>query len=108
MEEHAYENQVTMRLESADLTVAPGSSVNVPVTLHNLGTTDGFFETSVRGIPGTWSSPRCWSSARRVGARGTFIRSEPAREQAQQYNLPSKVWRGEVQDATITEKGSTA
>jgi hypothetical protein len=33
MEEHAYEGQVAIRLESADLTVAPGSSVNVRVTL---------------------------------------------------------------------------
>jgi hypothetical protein len=56
MEEHAYEGQVAIRLESADLTVAPGSSVNVPVTLHNLSATDGSFEISVRGIPGTWVS----------------------------------------------------
>jgi len=54
MEEHAYEGQVAVQLESADLTVAPGNSVNVPVTLHNPGTTDGFFEISVRGIPGNW------------------------------------------------------
>jgi hypothetical protein len=56
MEEHAHEGQVAIRLESADLTVAPGSSVNVPVTLHNLSATDGSFEISVRGIPGTWVS----------------------------------------------------
>jgi hypothetical protein len=56
MEEHAYESQVAIRLESADLSVAPGSSVNVSVTLHNLSATDGSFEISVRGIPGTWVS----------------------------------------------------
>ena len=56
MEEHAYEGQVAIQVESADLTVALGDSVNVPVTLHNLGTTDGSFEISVRGIPGTWVS----------------------------------------------------
>jgi hypothetical protein len=56
MEEHAYEGQVAIRLESADLTVAPGSSVNAPVTLHNLSATDGSFEISVSGIPGTWVS----------------------------------------------------
>ena len=56
MEEHTSEVQVTVQLESTDLTVAPGSSVNIPATLHNLSTTDGSFEISVRGIPGTWVS----------------------------------------------------
>jgi uncharacterized membrane protein len=56
MEEHAFEDQVTIQLESADLTVAPGSSVNVTVALHNHSSTDGLFELAVRGIPNNWVS----------------------------------------------------
>jgi len=56
MQDHSFEDQLTIQVEPADLTVAPGNSVNVPVALHNLSTTDGSFEISVRGIPGTWVS----------------------------------------------------
>jgi uncharacterized membrane protein len=54
MQNHSFEDQVTIRIEPADLTVAPGSSVTVPLMLHNLGGSDGFFELAVRGIPTTW------------------------------------------------------
>ncbi len=57
MEERSFESdQVAIRLESGDMTVAPGSSVTVPVSLHNLGASDGFFELAVRGIPSVWVS----------------------------------------------------
>ena len=57
MEEHSFENrQVSIRLESADLAVAPGDSVTIPLSVHNLSGSDGTFELTVRGIPGTWAS----------------------------------------------------
>ncbi len=56
MEEHPFENQVSLQIESTDLTVAPGSSVMVPVFLHNHSSTDEFFELTVRGIPSNWVS----------------------------------------------------
>ena len=57
MEERSFENhQVAIRIESADVAVAPGASVTVPLYLHNLSASDGPFELTVRGIPGTWAS----------------------------------------------------
>ncbi|MGD9046705.1 MAG: hypothetical protein PVF77_01510 [Anaerolineae bacterium] len=54
MQDHSFEDQVTIHIESPDLTVAPGSSVTVPLVVHNLSGSDGFFELAVRGIPSTW------------------------------------------------------
>jgi hypothetical protein len=54
MQDRSFEDQVTIRIEPADLTVAPGSSVTVTLVLHNLSGSDGFFELAVRGIPTTW------------------------------------------------------
>jgi hypothetical protein len=54
MEEHSFQARVAIRIESTDLAVAPGSSVTVPVLLHNHSPTDGFFELAVRGIPSNW------------------------------------------------------
>jgi hypothetical protein len=54
MEDRSTENQVAIQIESTDLTVAPGSSVTVPLVLRNLSGSDGFFELAVRGIPSTW------------------------------------------------------
>ena len=51
-----FENQVTIQIESTDLTVAPGSSVNVPLSLQNHSPVDGFFEITVAGIPSNWVS----------------------------------------------------
>jgi hypothetical protein len=56
MEEHSFENQVSIQVESTDLTVAPGSSVTVPVFLHNQSSADDVFELTVRGIPSNWLS----------------------------------------------------
>jgi hypothetical protein len=56
MEEYPLENQVALRIESTDLSVTPGSSVTVPLFLHNHGSADDFFELTVRGIPGNWVS----------------------------------------------------
>jgi hypothetical protein len=56
MEQHPSENQVTIQLESADLTVAPGSSVTVRLFVHNRGPADDVFELTVRGIPSNWLS----------------------------------------------------
>jgi hypothetical protein len=54
MQDHSFEDQVTIQIEPADLTVAPGSSVTAPLLLHNVSGSDGFFELAVRGIPSTW------------------------------------------------------
>ncbi len=56
MEDHSFEDRVAIRIESAELTVAPGSSVTVPLVLHSHSPTDGFFELTVRGIPSNWVS----------------------------------------------------
>jgi uncharacterized membrane protein len=56
MEEHSFENQVALRIESTDLSAAPGSSLTVPLFLHNHGSADDFFELTVRGIPSNWVS----------------------------------------------------
>jgi hypothetical protein len=56
MEEHSFEVQLAIRIESTDLTVAPGSSVTIPLAVHNQSSTDGFFELTVRGIPSNWVS----------------------------------------------------
>jgi hypothetical protein len=54
VEEHLSNNQVTIQLRATELTVAPGSRVNVQVLLHNRSSADGFFEFTVRGIPSNW------------------------------------------------------
>jgi hypothetical protein len=54
MQDRSFEDQVTIQIEPADLTVAPGSSATVPLVLHNVSGSDGFFELAVRGIPSTW------------------------------------------------------
>ena len=54
MQDHSFQEQVTIHIEPADLTVAPGSSVTIPLVLHNLSGSDGFFELELRGIPTTW------------------------------------------------------
>jgi hypothetical protein len=56
MQNHSFDDQVTIQFESANLTVAPGSSVAALLVLHNHGSRDGFFELTVRGIPSTWVS----------------------------------------------------
>jgi len=56
MQNHSFEDQLTIHLESAEVSVAPGSSLVIPVALHNHGPEDGFFELAVRGIPSTWIS----------------------------------------------------
>ena len=56
MEDHSFEDQVTLQLDSAELSVSPGSSVTVPLAVHNHGPGDDFFEITVRGIPSTWVS----------------------------------------------------
>jgi hypothetical protein len=54
MQDRPFDAKVAIQVESTDLTVAPGSSVSVPVVLRNLSGKDGFFEISIRGIPSTW------------------------------------------------------
>lgn len=56
MQERSLEDGLTIHLESAEVSVAPGSSLVIPVALHNRGPEDGFFELAVRGIPSTWVS----------------------------------------------------
>jgi hypothetical protein len=56
MQNHSFEDQLTIHLESAEVSVSPGSSVVIPVAVHNHGPEDGFFELVVRGIPSTWIS----------------------------------------------------
>ena len=56
MEEHSIENEVALRIESTDLTAAPGSSVTLPLFLQNHGSADDFFELTVRGVPSNWVS----------------------------------------------------
>ncbi|MEJ2737257.1 MAG: NEW3 domain-containing protein [Anaerolineae bacterium] len=56
MQNHSFEDQLTIHLESAEVSVSPGSSLVIPVALYNHGSEDGFFELAVRGIPSTWVS----------------------------------------------------
>jgi hypothetical protein len=56
VDDHSFEDQVAIRIESADLTVAPGSSVTVPLVLQNHSPTDGYFGLTVQGIPSNWVS----------------------------------------------------
>jgi uncharacterized membrane protein len=54
MQEHSFEHQVSIQIVSAELTVAPGSSVNVSVLLQNHSSADESFELTIRGIPSNW------------------------------------------------------
>jgi hypothetical protein len=56
MQDHSFEDQVTVRFELADLAVSPGSSVTALLVVDNHDSRDGFFELAVRGIPSTWVS----------------------------------------------------
>jgi hypothetical protein len=56
MQDRSSEDGLTIHLESAEVSVAPGSSLAIPVALHNHSPEDGFFELTVRGIPSTWIS----------------------------------------------------
>jgi hypothetical protein len=56
VQEGSFEDQIVIQLETADLTVAPGSSVAVSLLLHNDSSTGGSFELSVTGIPSNWVS----------------------------------------------------
>ena len=56
MQDPSFGEQVIIQIEPADVTVAPGSSATVPLVLHNLSGSDGFFELTVQGIPSTWVS----------------------------------------------------
>lgn len=56
MEQHSFENQVSIQIESTALTVAPGSSVTVQLFVHNHGPADEVYELTVRGIPSNWLS----------------------------------------------------
>jgi uncharacterized membrane protein len=56
MQNHSFEDQVTIQFESAELSVSPGSSVTGLLTLHNHSERDEFFELTIRGIPGNWVS----------------------------------------------------
>jgi uncharacterized membrane protein len=54
MQDQSFKDQIAIQIEPADVTVAPGSSVTIPLGLHNLSGNDGFFELAVQGIPSTW------------------------------------------------------
>jgi len=60
MEEHASEvhGQIAVRIESPQVTVAPGGIVTIPVLLVAAaeGTVTEFFELSVQGVPTNWVS----------------------------------------------------
>jgi uncharacterized membrane protein len=60
MEEHSSEvhGQVSVCIDSAQVTVAPGGTVSIPVLLEATGegTAAGLFELSVRGVPSNWVS----------------------------------------------------
>jgi hypothetical protein len=56
MEDRSFEDQIIVRIESTDLTVAPGSSLTVPLVLHNQRSADEYFELTVRGVPSNWVS----------------------------------------------------
>jgi hypothetical protein len=56
MHDRSFEDGLTLHIESAEVSVAPGSSLVIPVALHNHSPEDGFFELAVRGIPSTWVS----------------------------------------------------
>ncbi len=47
---------VGIALESREFPVVPGGSVEISVTVFNLGSEEGFFELAVRGIPLNWIS----------------------------------------------------
>jgi uncharacterized membrane protein len=53
-EQRSEDIQVSIRIESEELAVAPGSSVTVPISIHNQSVDDGFYELAARGIPGVW------------------------------------------------------
>jgi hypothetical protein len=56
MQDRSFADQLTIHLESAEVSVPPGSSVVILVAIHNHGPEDKFFELTVRGIPSTWVS----------------------------------------------------
>jgi polar amino acid transport system substrate-binding protein len=57
MEERSILNpQIAIQIESTDLKVIPGNSINLRVFLHNQGSTDGLFDLKVGGIPRNWVS----------------------------------------------------
>ena len=45
---------VGIALESREFPVVPGGSVEISVTVFNLGSEEGFFELAVRGVPLNW------------------------------------------------------
>jgi hypothetical protein len=55
-EEHSFagQGQISIRSASASYSVAPGSSVTIPIFLHNQSHKEGSFELSVTGIPSPW------------------------------------------------------
>ena len=60
MEEHSSEQQgqIAVRIESPQVTVAPGGTVTIPILLAAAGegTTAELFELSVQGVPTNWVS----------------------------------------------------
>jgi uncharacterized membrane protein len=58
MEDHQSEGQgqIDISMETQSLSVAPGGTLTVPVSLHNQGEGDELLELSVRGIPTAWVS----------------------------------------------------
>ncbi len=56
MTDQSFQGWVDLRIETTELTAAPGSSVTIPLFLHNRGLEDDFFELTVRGIPSNWVS----------------------------------------------------
>ncbi len=56
MEQHSFEHQVSIQIDSTDWSVAPGSSVTVRLFVHNQSPADEVFELAVRGIPSNWLS----------------------------------------------------
>jgi hypothetical protein len=60
MEEHSSEVQVeiAVRIDTSQVTVAPGGSVSLPILLEasGEGTAAGLFELSVGGVPSNWVS----------------------------------------------------
>jgi uncharacterized membrane protein len=58
MEDHEPEAQgeIGISMERQNLSVAPGGTLSIPVSLHNQGGSDELLELSVRGIPAAWVS----------------------------------------------------
>lgn len=56
MEDFSLNNQVALQVESTHLKEAPGSSVTIPLILHNHSPADEVFELSVRGVASNWVS----------------------------------------------------